>query len=138
MKLDLSHPGFLQEVVEGGNDEAVAYVDGRVFACACGRKDGDHLDSRRNYMKGRQEWKPVKYSPEEETSILGFMSETRLAFGRFDFIRREGVLYFLELNPHGQWVWLDERDETGLVSAVADAILAAEGRGQALDPREAQ
>lgn len=135
MKLDLSYPWFLQEVIDGGNDETVAYVDGRIFAYACGRKDGDHLDSRRNYMEGRPEWKPVKYSPEEEASIQGFMAETGLSFGRFDFIRREGVLYFLELNPNGQWAWLDERDETGLVSAVAEAILAIERRGQTLGPQ---
>ena len=31
---------------------------------------------------------------------------------------------FLELNPNGQWAWLDEKNEHGLVSMVADAIKA--------------
>lgn len=50
------------------------------------------------------------------------MDETGYRFGRFDFIRKDGELWFLELNPNGQWAWLDEKNEHGLVSMVADAI----------------
>ena len=56
--------------------------------------------------------------------IKGFMDETGYRFGRFDFIRKDGELWFLELNPNGQWAWLDEKNEHGLVSMVADAIKA--------------
>ena len=52
------------------------------------------------------------------------MDETGYRFGRFDFIRKDGELWFLELNPNGQWAWLDEKNEHGLVSMVADAIKA--------------
>ena len=57
-------------------------------------------------------------------AIKGFMDETGYRFGRFDFIRKDGELWFLELNPNGQWAWLDEKNEHGLVSMVADAIKA--------------
>ena len=60
------------------------------------------------------------------------MAEAGLSFGRFDFIRKDGVLNFLEVNPNGQWAWLDEKDERGLVSAVAEEILAVERRGRTL------
>ena len=57
-------------------------------------------------------------------AIRGFMAEAGLSFGRFDFIRKDGVLHFLEVNPNGQWAWLDEKNEHGLVTLVADAIKA--------------
>ena len=52
------------------------------------------------------------------------LDETGYRFGRFDFIRKNGELWFLELNPNGQWAWLDEKNEHGLVSMVADTIKA--------------
>ena len=52
------------------------------------------------------------------------MDETSYRFGRFDFIRKDGELWFLELNPNGQWAWLDEKNKHGLVSMVAEAIKA--------------
>jgi len=39
-----------------------------------------------------------------------------------DFLRANGVLWFLELNPNGQFAWLDPAGENGLLDAVADEI----------------
>jgi len=42
-----------------------------------------------------------------------------LEFGAFDFaVSKTGQCYFLELNPNGQWYWLE--DLTGV--AISDAI----------------
>ena len=68
----------------------------------------------------------------ERKAICGFMAEAGLSFGRFDFIRKDGVLNFLEVNPNGQWAWLDEKNEHGLLSAIAEEILAVERRGRTL------
>jgi hypothetical protein len=36
------------------------------------------------------------------------MSALDLAYGAFDFIRTENAdWYFLEVNPAGEWAWLD-------------------------------
>ena len=59
-----------------------------------------------------------------QTCALPILNETGYRFGRFDFIRKGGELWFLELNPNGQWAWLDEKNENGLVTLVADAIKA--------------
>jgi glutathione synthase/RimK-type ligase-like ATP-grasp enzyme len=37
-----------------------------------------------------------------------FMRELRLLYGAFDFVRTDdGDWYFLEVNPAGEWAWLD-------------------------------
>jgi len=35
---------------------------------------------------------------------------------------RENKLYFLEVNPNGQWAWLDINEDTGLFSAVINQL----------------
>lgn len=120
-------------MLEGGTDETVAFVAGRIFAYASPpRSPGSHLDSRRNFTEATSTWKPIVLSSAEENAICGFMAEAGLSFGRFDFIRKDGILHFLEVNPNGQWAWLDERNEYGLISAVAEAVLAVERRGRSL------
>lgn len=43
---------------------------------------------------------------------IRFMSKLDICFGCFDFIVKDNVFYFLEMNANGQWAWLEF--ETGL------------------------
>ena len=54
--------------------------------------------------------------------IVSLLPETAAIREGIDSIRKDGELWFLELNPNGQWAWLDENNGRGLVSMVADAI----------------
>ena len=131
--LDPGYPWFLQEALVGGVDETAVFVNGRIFAFASPpREEGSHIDSRRTIVESNPKWSPVELSEAEREAIRAFMHEAGLSFGRFDFIRKDGVLFFLEVNPNGQWAWLDEKNEHGLLSAVAEEILAVERRGRTL------
>ncbi|MBR1920478.1 MAG: hypothetical protein IJ829_00585 [Kiritimatiellae bacterium] len=120
--LDLSYPWFLQERIAGEEEVTVVYVDGKTYAANAPRDSFDGEDSRKSILINPTEWPRCPLSVAEESAIRGFMQETGYRFGRFDFIRKDGELWFLELNPNGQWAWLDEKNEHGLVTMVADAI----------------
>ena len=122
--LDLSYPWFVQERIDGEEEVTVVYVDGKTYAASAPRNSFDGEDSRKSIFINPHAWPRCELSPEEEHAIKSFMDETGYRFGRFDFIRKDGELWFLELNPNGQWAWLDEKNEHGLVSMVADAINA--------------
>lgn len=122
--LDLDYPWFVQERIDGDEEVTVVYIDGKTYAASAPRKSFDGEDSRKSIFTNPQAWPRCELSPADERAIKGFMNETGYRFGRFDFIRKDGELWFLELNPNGQWAWLDEKNEHGLVSLVADAIKA--------------
>jgi hypothetical protein len=46
-----------------------------------------------------------------------------LRYGRLDFLSSQDELTFLEVNPNGQFGWLDEPDSWPLHRAVLDAAL---------------
>jgi glutathione synthase/RimK-type ligase-like ATP-grasp enzyme len=49
------------------------------------------------------------------------MDSLRLTFGVIDMIQTPGGEYvFLEVNPSGQWLWLDDILECGISDAVAE------------------
>ena len=122
--LDLSYPWFVQERVDGEKEVTVVYINGKVFAASVSRDSFDGEDSRKSIIVNPTAWPKCALSSDDERAIKGFMDETGYRFGRFDFIRKGGELWFLELNPNGQWAWLDEDNENGLVTLVADAIKA--------------
>ena len=112
----------MQERIEGEEEVTVVYVDGKTYAASAPRNSFDTEDSRKTLMEKPRAWPRCELSTADERAIKGFMYETGYRFGRFDFIRKDGELWFLELNPNGQWAWLDQNNEHGLVSMVADAI----------------
>ena len=127
--LDLSYPWFLQEKIVGEDEVTVVYVNGQLFAYRYPRSEvGDCDDVRKATLEDDSHWVRCELSPSEQAAVRGFMAETGYRFGRFDFIRRNGELWFLELNPNGQWAWLDEANEDGLISSIADAIIAEDRR----------
>lgn len=128
-KLDLSYPWFLQAKIDGEDEVTVVYLDGQLFAYRFPRSAiTDSEDVRKATFEAPSRWTPCDLAPAEQAAIRSFMSETGYRFGRFDFIRRNGELWFLELNPNGQWAWLDENNRDGLISAIADAIVTEDRR----------
>ena len=122
--LDLRYPWFVQERIDGEEEVTVVYIDGKTYAASAPRDSFGGEDSRKAILTHPQSWPRCSLSSEDERAIKGFMDETGYRFGRFDLIRKDGELWFLELNPNGQWAWLDEENEQGLVTLVANAIKA--------------
>lgn len=55
------------------------------------------------------------------------MDRLHLAFGCIDLIKTPaGEYVFLEVNPSGQWLWLDDQLGLGISAAVADWLVAHE------------
>ena len=130
-KLDLAYPWFMQEKIDGEDEVTVVYVCGKLFAYRYPRsKIAGCDDVRKASLEDPSQWQSCELTAAEQSAIRGFMAETGYSFGRFDFIRKDGELWFLELNPNGQWAWLDEKNNGGLISAIADAIIAEDLRHQ--------
>ena len=130
-KLDLSYPWFLQEKIDGEDEITVVYVNGQLFSYHYPRSEIESCeDVRMATLKDPSKWEPCELSRSEQNAIRGFMAETGYTFGRFDFIRKDGELWFLELNPNGQWAWLDEGNRGGLISSIAEAIITEDRRHQ--------
>lgn len=130
--LDLSYPWFVQERIDGEEEVTVVYVDGEMHAASARRDSMDGEDSRKDLFSNPVSWPKCSLSGEEESAICGFMAATGYRFGRFDFIRRNGELWFLELNPNGQWAWLDLKGDNGLADMVAAAIAREDARHREL------
>lgn len=119
-------PVIFQEYVEAGADIRVTAVGRRLFAAAIHVAGTDHAtDFRPGYDGVRVE--PMRLPAGLAARLRRLLSALGLAYATID-LRRDpaGTYHFLEVNPSGQWLFIEER--TGQPITEALARLLATGR----------
>ena len=120
--LDTSQLWYTQKFLDADSDVTVVYVDGEMFGYRL-RRTKSVVDWREKIGDPRYlSWDPFNLEDSTKSAIVYFMNDCRLRFGRIEFLEKDGNLYFLEVNPNGQWAWLDSDQKHGLVARVCQAI----------------
>lgn len=100
-------PLLLQEEITRIGDVRATFIGSRSFIADI-RGEGSLID-------WRDQDTPVRYSvgvldQETEARCYELLAELGLQYGAFDFVRTpEGSLVFLEVNPTGEWAWLEDQ-----------------------------
>ena len=125
--LDLCPMTFQEELVKEVELRATV-VGGQVFCAAVDSAalKGAEVDWRRRGQELCAAWKPYELPAEVSAGLLRLTRHFGLHYGAADFIVcPDGRHVFLEINPGGEFFWLDEI--LPLSSSLA-AVLAGEGR----------
>lgn len=114
-------PHLFQARVDKVADVRVLVVGRRTFAV---RIDSGLLDWRKDYSA--LSYSVLDLPGPVEKALLAYLDASGLASGSFDLALDEaGDYWWLELNPNGQWGWLEEK--TGLEMSAAFADLLTRG-----------
>ena len=124
-RLSPDFPWLTQDIGQGARDATVLFVNGRCFGfemrsarAELGVEDWRTLDN-----SDREHWRAWALPEELRERIVAYMQRLGLRFGRLDFLTGESATSFLEVNPNGQFGWLDAPDDWPLHRAVLDAVL---------------
>jgi glutathione synthase/RimK-type ligase-like ATP-grasp enzyme len=98
-------PVFLQEKVTNRADIRVTIVGQYIFTVKI-TKDGDDVDWRKPDIKKRYEL--IQLPKKLEKNLLSMNAFFGMIYSAIDLILTpEGEYIFLEINPVGEWVWLE-------------------------------
>jgi glutathione synthase/RimK-type ligase-like ATP-grasp enzyme len=119
-------PLFIQKRISKKAEYRVTLIGKQHFVC---RLDVDHLNDPDVDMDWRV-IEPDKVTHVPDTLPDSYIYKLRqmleifgLNFGAFDIIRDDDdELYFIELNPNGQWYWIEILTQMPMVKAMADLI----------------
>jgi glutathione synthase/RimK-type ligase-like ATP-grasp enzyme len=116
-------PGIFQAHIEKAYEVRATVVGTRIFAAK--------IDSQSAFAT-RTDWRrapfEVQYEaiflpPEIETGIHDLMRYFDLVYGAFDFIvAPDGRYLFLEVNPAGQYMWIEYATGLKITETLADAL----------------
>ncbi len=118
-------PTLLQRRIHRDTDVRVTITGGECFAVDVRLPEGhedDYVDCRRDNMRD------VRYALRQlpdglRQQLLDLTASYGLAFAAIDLIRdRSGSFWFLELNPAGQWAWLEEKAGVPIAAAILRAL----------------
>lgn len=117
-----STANLFQEWIPKKYDLRLTVVGNRFFAVAI------HASSDEARADWRSDYSALSYEPVEipdsiRFSITDLLKQLDLPFGAFYFtVTPEGEWVFLEINPNGQWGWIEEHTGLPITSAMADLL----------------
>lgn len=119
-------PGIFQQFVPKAYEVRSTVVGSRIFS---GKIDSQaHPETRIDWRHKPFdiEEEPITLPPDVEARILALMREFGLVYGALDFIvTPEGRHVFLEVNPAGQYLWVEATTKLPITAAIVDVLAEA-------------
>jgi len=114
-------PMIFQERISKGSDLRVTVIGKQVFGCKIVSKD---LDWRSSQSKSDTIYTPIKLQDSFTQRCIEMTEYLGLNFGAFDFVESiDKEMVFLEINPNGQWGFIEEKTGLPLSKAMADLLV---------------
>jgi glutathione synthase/RimK-type ligase-like ATP-grasp enzyme len=129
-KIDLVRrsPAIFQELVVKDYELRVTVVGKKVFPIKIDSQKNPLtiVDWRNPLCIDKLDYSVTTLDPRIELFCLEMLRTFGLQFGAFDFVvDKEGNLYFLEVNPNGQWYWLEDLTGALISDAIVDILITA-------------
>jgi glutathione synthase/RimK-type ligase-like ATP-grasp enzyme len=123
-------PAIYQALIPKRFDLRITIVGQRIFAAAIdSQSDPAAVVDWRHTDNPHLPHHSVSLPENVAVKLLRLMDSLRLTFGAIDMIQTPGDEYvFLEVNPSGQWLWLDDMLGFGISDAVAEWLAGPESR----------
>ena len=120
-----ANPSMFQEYIDKEYELRITVIGNEVIPIAIHSQDSEisKVDFRRyDFDKVKYEYKKV---PDDVSNLcLAITKHYGLNFGAFDFIKdKQGRYVFLELNPNGQWLWLEQLSGYKISEVLADYLI---------------
>jgi hypothetical protein len=103
-------PGTFQQLIRKKSELRVTVVGNEVFAVSI--DSAKHAAAMVDWRKSQFEdmFSRTNLDINDKGKLLAFHKRAGLQFGAYDFIISDtGELIFLECNPSGQWLWLEDK-----------------------------
>lgn len=116
-----SCPLIVQEHIDGDFDIRVTVVDNNIYAASIHYHKGRHpVDCRVDRVPIENHELPQQV----KNGILNLMRRYGLRYGTIDLRRtKEGSYYFFEINPEGQFLWVEIEAELDIANSLALSLL---------------
>jgi len=111
-------PAIFQKYIEKEYEIRITVIGSDVFAAKVNSQE--EIETSTDWRRKKLPFIPYDLPNEIAQLCILMLNELNVGFGAFDFIKsKDGKYYFLEVNPNGQWVWIEK--DTGL--KISDSII---------------
>ena len=120
---NLDYPILVQNQIDLDYDIRVTVIGKQIFACAIDTKEKLNTKILTTYNIKSHKHKIIHLPKEIEQKCFKLMKLLNLNFGAIDLaLTKDGQYVFFEINPNGQYLWIEEVTDLPLSKAVADLL----------------
>jgi glutathione synthase/RimK-type ligase-like ATP-grasp enzyme len=119
-------PTIFQEAFENKVDYRVTIIGSSCFAVKIESIDGAQMPIDWRLGSKKSKYLPVILPNEIVQKCINLVKDLKLVFGAIDLIEVNHQFYFLEINPNGEWGWLQKEANLPIAEALVDSLM--EGR----------
>lgn len=125
-------PVIYQREVSKVFDVRVTVIGDKVFAAAIHSQDHDETEvDWRSGTRHDLRHEAIELPPNVAAQCLALTAALGLRYGAIDLVADpDGRHWFLEINPNGQWAWIERRTGLPLAEAIVDTLLAIPETGK--------
>jgi len=119
---DLSmSPTIFQEELENKTDYRVTVIGSDVLTAEISYEDKSVLDWRK--IKDGVKIKDCVIPEDVSKRCVKLVSELGLVFGAIDLVKSNDQYYFLEINPNGEWGWLQRKTNLPIAQTIVKHLV---------------
>lgn len=120
-------PVFIQQYVYPKIDIRVTIIGETIFAVKIldENKEGINYDWRKQ-EKEALIYEQLKLPYKIKSQLFNLMDKLKLNYGGVDLIKSDGDYYFIEINPTGEWGWLNPIYDMGISDAIINFMVGLE------------
>jgi len=116
-------PGVFQTFIDKRCEWRVTVVEGAVCSAAVETTGMARVDSRSHQMTNAVQFRRVDLPTIWQDAILELVRSMGLGFAAIDLTEaHDGTLWFLEMNPNGHYLWLEESLGLAISSEIANRL----------------
>ncbi len=117
-------PCIFQEYIDKDFELRITIVGGNIFPIKINSQinKATQFDWRKDQLN--IEYELFELPKEIEKKLLKLHKEFKIFYGAYDFIvDLKGEYIFLEVNPAGQWLWMEEKLNLNISKSIAEALM---------------
>jgi hypothetical protein len=123
-------PTIFQPYIDKEAELRCVVIGEKIFSARIDSQNNE--DTRKDWRGGEYGLEPFSLPEQVEASILRLMNSFGINFASIDMILTPGGEFvFLELNPNGQWLWIQNKLGLPLVESMADLLTTNYARSEA-------
>ena len=115
-------PTIFQELLTDKTDYRLTIIGDTCFSVKVIRESNKGIRNDWRIIREGLRFQPTELPSDVKDNCIEMVKELGLVFGAIDLVQTSNGFYFLEINPNGEWAWLQKESGFPIAETLADYL----------------
>jgi len=116
-------PTIFQELLTNKTDYRLTIIGDNCFSVKVIRESNKGISDDWRIIKEGLKFQPSELPSNVIDKCIEMVKELGLVFGAIDLVKTSDGFYFLEINPNGEWAWLQKESRLPIAETLVDYLV---------------